>query len=407
MVNLDTIMGRAHRMFSKEIWEQDDALRANVRARGEHFIAALLTLAKKRGQNPRKIRAATHSVLASIDARFICLVLSYPKKALPVSFEMAMEFAAQTKPWIDCDEPVEFYLMDKPEGGTRPIWKFGPKRRLLQCLAREVLAAIWGSAQFEYAQRGRGREAAMDEVRKFTEMKGGARWFLTADINNCFGSFNREALFKIIPLPRSVIEHCIFVLDGTLIVSTGISPSASGTAVLSGLPQGSLASFRIASNLIEPVLDKLQGVVKLSYADDIIAGSRKQEEAEANKLLLGDLLLDHPAGPLFMRSAVATLGQPIDFLGYRIRRRPILFGGGIRYTPSPTAFDRFEIRAYDRLSKKPAKTRFEEAQKYKREWCNSNRSWDRSEQGDLMMDITLHHLLSGISHAQWVKAKKT
>ena len=407
MLTIDSVMGRGPKVFGKTVWADDETLRAAVRRRAEHFLAGLKTIEKKRGQNPRKVRAAVHSMLNSFDARFVCLILSFPKKASPFSHKEAAALAAETSPWTDCLEPVRFFLRAKMEGGSRPIWDFGPKRRLLQCLAREVLRAIWGPMKSEYAQRGRGRDAAITQIQKLTEMKGGARWFLTADIENCFGSFNREALLKLIPLPRSVTENCIFVMNGTTIISPmGLSVSASEKAVLSGLPQGSLASSYIASKLIEPVVEKLQGVVKLSYADDIIVGSRKQEEAEANKLLLGDLLRDHPAGPLFMKATVATLGQPIDYLGYRFRRRPLKFGGGVRCTPSPKAFKRFEVRAHGRLVNEPVKTRYAKAEEYKRHWCGSYKCWDRSELGDLLVTITMNDVLTGISYANYLKKTK-
>jgi hypothetical protein len=398
-LSMDEIMGSVGRMLG-EGWSEDTAAADFVKLRSARFVRRLSDLARKakRGKNTKQAAAR---IIGSFDARFCAVILGWPKGGKPIRLSAAIEMANRLNPTAPSREVVYVKLLAKPEGGTRPILKFGPERRALQVLAKHVLMAVWGPAKFDFAQRGRGRDRAMDVIVDKTAKKGGARWFLTADIRNCFGSFDREALLKVIPLSKNVIWNCILVPEDTpLIDEYGYRTLPSEIAALSGLPQGSLASPYIASKLIEQVLEQLDGVIVLSHADDIIVGTRTQAQAEANMHRLGDLLADHPAGPLFMKSHIAPLGKPIDYLGYRIRRRALQFGGGVRLIPNPKSFARMEARAYAKLLLEPSATREAKADLYAMDWMNSFPRWDRSPAAKLQLWITIHaHVLPGVSYA--------
>jgi len=388
---VQNVIGSSNRIFG-ESWNSDHHLREFVGQRAGHLSTQLSLIAQLR--SGRKIRAEVFHALGSFDARFCALILSWPKKAKPVKLDEAIEIAKGLDARQPCMEPVQTYLKPKPEGGTRRIWVSGPRRRALQCLAKLILQAIWGPAKFEFAQRGRGRDKAMDQFTQSILQKGGTRWILTADIESCYGSFNREALLKIISLPRAVIENCIFITKDVPINDiSNMLTNTSEIAVLSGLPQGSLASPYIVSKLIEPVLEKLSGKVVLNYVDDIGVGTFTKAEAQANEQKLGDQLKDHPAGPLFMKCHIAPLGKPIDFLGYRIRRRWKQYGGGARLTPCAKSFKRFEIRLRSLLEKNPKSEKYAVAESYTKNWRTSFHLWDRSETGDVLLDLEAHHVI--------------
>lgn len=338
----DAIRARTRNILGEAA--QDAAVVASVRNSTNHYIRALRALRSAHSVHVKRRRA--FQVLRSFDARLCCLILGW--KGPPVSFAEACSIAAALNPRHDCFEPVHFREEPKVDGGMRPIWSFRSQRRALQLIAKHTLMAQWAEPEFDFAVRGRGRDAAMDHVMQAIPKEGGPRWFLTADIKNCFGSFNKEMIPATIPLPANVVLNSILISESTLVTTDDIS-ATSQKAVPSGLPQGSLASSYIATKLLEPVVAKLHGEVVASYADDILVGCRSKNEAEANKLLLGDLLADHPAGPLFMKSSVAPLGKPIDFLGYRLRRRWLCYGGGVRCIPSPKAFYFFELRLIGKL----------------------------------------------------------
>lgn len=393
------VMSQANVIFGQHAWKADATLRESVRSHAMRYANDLAALTRRRDRSQHNIRRGVYHVLRSFDARLCALILAWPTNAPPISFEKALDIAAEINPRKPSGEAVSTWLEAKPEGGDRRIWSFGVKTRAMQRLAVQILMALWGPAKFEFARRGRGRDAAMSAVVANAELKGGARWFLTADISNCFASFNREELLEILPLPRAVIENCLFVMEDVEIShSDNDTLNTSEIAVWSGLPQGSLASPYIASKLIEQALEQLTGEVVVSHVDDILVGCRTKKEAQANELLLGELFQAHPAGPLLMKSSIARLGQPIDYLGYRVRRRWCRYGGGIRLTPSPKSFTRFEKRAFGRLKNEPLSTRYDTADKYITDWTKSHRLWDRSPAGDDLVWLTIYaHVLPGIS----------
>lgn len=309
-----------------------------------------------------------------------------------MSMQAARELAAGLNPRADCGEPAYFYLKRKPEGGRRPITSFGLRRRALQKLAVLIVQAIWGPLRFDYAQRGWGRTRAVEEFMALATKKGGPRWFVTADIENCFGSFNREGLLATIPLPRSVIEHCILVSDTMEVIHT----EAFEPAVRHGLPQGSLASSYIAGKLIEMSIGQIDDAPVLSFADDILVGAPSEAHAKAIEQNLHELFGVHPAGPLLLKSRVAHLGQPINFLGYQLRRRKRRFGGGVYVTPSRKAFDRFELRFVDRVARVTFEEEAAESDAYRDAWVSAFPVWERVPNQLFMVDTNIGaHYLSG------------
>ena len=383
---ISRIMGSGGRIFGDDPWATDIELRKFVKLRALHF-AVLLQSLDAVGLGGRRLRRRTFHVLGSFDARLCSLILGWSYQFTPITLDAACKTARLINARTCSGEPVKTWQVKKPEGGHRRLWAFGPLTRARQCLAVEVLKAIWGPAKYEFARRGRGRDAAMTKVINNANQKGGARWFLTADIKNCFGSFNRAAMLKLIPLPRSVIENCLFVMEDTKIVwDQDDHEDTSKIAAFSGLPQGSLASPYIASKFIEPVLGELKGDVVLAHADDILVGSRTEKEAQANMQRLGELLEVHPAGPLLMKTCkIAPLGKPIDFCGYRLRRRWKMYGGGVHLTPSAQAYMRFELRAYHKILPVPSEHQELKAEEYMGYWRNSFKLWDRSSAGDAFL----------------------
>lgn len=187
-----------------------------------------------------------------------------------------------------------------------------------------------------------------------------------------------------------MIESAILLPASVKIVcKDDIALSASETAAQHGLPQGSLASPYVASRLIESALDQLPSDLVVAHVDDLFIGAKSEEEASVILQHLGDLLKGHPAGPLLMKPHIAKLGTPIDYLSYRIRRRKAMYGGGVRLTPSPKAFKRLELRAFDKLLKAPLMERHKKAEEYIGNWSASHRLWDRSESGDTLVWIRI------------------
>ena len=359
----------------------------------EHDLLGLQLCSHDRDRRRKK----TYRVLSSYSGRLCALIMAWPKKLACPGANALMQMAAEFSPYHSTGEEVHIYAKQKDDGSFRPIASFGPLRRAQQKLVAWVLDAIWGTMPQDYMRRGRGRDAAF-KVLADTIRKGGSSWVLTADIKSYYPSINKEKLINLIPLPKSVIQNTLLVNDPQNVTIDPILASTSCNAVLSGLPQGSLASPIVAAFLLQQVAEQIDGNCVLFHGDDIAAAFRTEEEAKANMQKLGGLLEDHPAGPLFMKSEIAQLGQPIDALGYRLKRRAKCYGGGVKVIPNQKSFKRYEQRAYARLVKiKCPRKRDGEAEKYQRHWYNSFRLWIKSEHSWERLQFTTINVASAVS----------
>lgn len=372
-----------------EGWKSDVALKGFVKASAKNFVAMLHSLRiATPGQAKRRRQ---YYVLRSLDARYCCLLLGWPKDEAPRSQGELLALARELNARRDCGEAVRAYWKKKKIGG-RWISIFGPKRRALQRLAKEVLDATVRVSPYDYCRRRRGANRALLAMKSAAVTKG-ARWFSTSDIRDCYGSFDREKMIPLIPLPRAVIENSILIPEGAkVLLQKAFEQQASEQAVRRGIPQGSLASPAVAAFLLRPVLDKLSGKVVLCHGDDIVTGTKTEKECKSNELALAQACLEHPAGPLLMKSnRVARLGTPIDFLGYRMVRRRKQFGGGIRFRPSPAGFEKFYERVMRQLLKE---CRWDDdleavAMAKVANWKSGLPLWDTSPTGDLIVWIEL------------------
>ena len=370
-------------------WHSDAALKATVKASAKNFVAMLHSLKIAR-PGPAQ-RARQYYVLRSLDARYCCILLGWPSKEAPRSQDELLAMARELNARRDCGEDVRAYPKKK-KIGVRWISIFGPKRRALQRLAKEVLDATVGVSPYDYCRRKRGANRALRAMETAATRKG-ARWYSISDVRECYSSFDRERMIPLIPLPRAVIENCILIPEGTKIVLQKVlEQQASEQAVRRGIPQGSLASPAVAAFLLRPVLDKLSGKVVLCHGDDIVTGTKTEKECLSNSHALAQACLEHPAGPLLMKAnRVARLGTPIDLLGYRMMRRWKQYGGGVRFRPSPAGFEKFYERVVMELKRDCFWTDDLKAKAMKKaaNWKSGLQLWDTSVAGDLMVEIEL------------------
>ena len=387
---MSKVMGSAARALGAS-WFKTPEQVALLRARAVRFQEKLSRVSASK-LTTTQLRGRMQWLLRSHDAKFCCLVIGWPAYEPPVDWASLDQMARELDPRRDCGEPI----LARPKFkkiGYRIICRFGPRRRGLQVLVREILRAAWGPSSFDFAQKGLGRDRAMKAILAKTDTRGGPRWILTADIANCFGSFDREGLKVTLPLPHAVTENTILIPLGAHVIPhhTFTTEHPSEPAVWLGLPQGSLASPYVASKLLEPTLAQMGGKLTVSLADDILAGGATQAEVETIRDALVTLLAAHPAGPLLLKTnVVSRLGKPIDFLGYRLRARSKHFGGGARCTPSPNAFDAFEENMRLRLQHSDYGQLESTADAYLSSWQGAYGAWDRSEAGDTLLWLKVY-----------------
>ncbi|WP_372521310.1 reverse transcriptase domain-containing protein [Qipengyuania mesophila] len=310
--------------------------------------------------------------------------MSFPRGQKPISPGELCKWAHACKPWLAAAEPAEIWWIKK-DIGERPIFDFAPERRAAQWLAARIIEAAMGASPFEFARKGGGPNLALVKLREAIQTKGGPRWFSIIDIKDCYRSISRNGIYALLPLPRSVIDNTIFLPTKEEHLITTSSPNA----VPIRIPQGSLASNIVAAKVMQSILEGLSGFPKMVHGDDLLIGSMNETEALAVSGAALKLCKEHPAGPLKVKLQVTKFGRLFDYLGYRVRKQPKDFGGGVRLTPSAKSFERFQRRMFERLVKaRPGE--FDTTERgYREQWMDSFPLWDRSEMGDELVEIEI------------------
>jgi len=186
------------------------------------------------------------------------------------------------------------------------------------------LTAKFGSECFDYLVKGKGAEAASDEIVYLIDC--GYRFFVLADIKDFFRSVQKGYVEEATGLPKAVVRNSVLISPEAQLSLHRDVPyystiEAFDGAVQSGLPQGSRTSQIIASLLLGPALRKISPAKRIVvHGDDSAIGVRNEEEAHALTDALAGVLQSHPAGPFRLkRSEVVHANDGFDFLQYHHR----------------------------------------------------------------------------------------
>jgi group II intron reverse transcriptase/maturase len=207
-------------------------------------------------------------------------------------------------------------------GKTRPLGIPCVVDRVIMAAARLVLEPVF-EADFLPVSFGfrpkRSAIQALDVVR--AEVNRGQVWILDADVSDCFGQIDHDALMRLVE--RRVSDGSVLkLLRGWLRV--GVLEHGSVTATVSGTPQGSPISPLMA-NIALHVLDeewqrtghRLGALIR--YADDFVIVCPTQARAEAARVLAGEVLgrIGLRLQPDKTRICCLTGGRDgFDFLGF-------------------------------------------------------------------------------------------
>ena len=128
------------------------------------------------------------------------------KRHRRVNPKLLPEIATNLAPWRGTDEVVMVSTKKKKSGGYRPLMDFGVRNRALQILVCRVLKpwARFHPGQFMFQG---GRPAAVDAVMKALEQ--GYHWTAQLDIRNWYGSFDGDAVCKMLPVADEVVRRVI------------------------------------------------------------------------------------------------------------------------------------------------------------------------------------------------------
>ncbi|MEQ1515984.1 MAG: hypothetical protein ABL931_05795 [Usitatibacteraceae bacterium] len=320
-----------------------------VRTLGKSYLRQLRKLRMAARNNDRgQMRQRCYMLFKSPGAKTAAALLAYPKCRRPIDPEGHWQrpkisladlkaLAREVNMYHATDEPIRLTKLPKRAGGFRTIASFGRRSRAAQRLATDAMKAINGESTFEYARKGRGRDAFVQQILNSIQHRG-VKYVGETDVEDFFPSVNQNAVLRSGLLPKAVLNA--HVLMGRQKHAYSITPISRNSDRV-GLWQGAIPSSYVASKIIEKELSSLTKRLGLIYVDNIAVGGATHDEAEVRLDTLARHLAEHPAGPFRLKyRRITRVGGDQDLLGYRVSKAAADYGGTARAQPSRAAICR-------------------------------------------------------------------
>jgi len=236
-------------------------------------------------------------------------------------------------------QPIRRVHIPKDRGRTRPIGISAFEDKLVQDAVREVLEAVYEQDFLDCSFGFRPGRRAHDALRVLDRLvhRGAVNWILEADIQDFFGSVDRKALTEMLQI--RVADGSMLRLVGKCL-HVGVLDGSAYSEPEVGTAQGSVLSPLLGNVYLHYVLDvwferevkpRLSGGAHLiRYADDLVMGFERQDDAERVMAVLQKRmgrygLTLHPEKTRLLRFSRPPREQPngkgpstFDFLGFTV-----------------------------------------------------------------------------------------
>lgn len=290
--------------------------------------------------------------LRSFSARLCAVAETNPRlrSAERARSRELVAIASRMSAFRTSEEAVKVVPANKEGGGWRPLAIFGLERAALQSLPCSAIRPFHNPDPRQFAGPGAGHNEAARRVRQ--ALADGQKWFVGLDIGSFYSTIEKEALAKIVPLPRRVIEHVICPPPVAAVRIGHVGRALCGARLVeasqSGISQGSRSSPLIAEIVVKGMLARFAPDVRIiNLADDFGIMARSKRDAEAISTTLIRASARSPAGRFQLRPKHHTGSRRscdgFDFLGYRFRARR----SHIWVAPSERNYIRFNTRVLD------------------------------------------------------------
>ncbi len=265
--------------------------------------------------------------------------------------EQAYTLAQQVNPYAEQEHAVATYPITKASGGKRNICIMPPVLSATHKIINSAMDAEFVRHPSLFGVKHYGRDHAAVHIQQL--QREGYRNLWQTDIEDCFDSFNLDALYDL-PLPNRIIANVLDTRNTRFSFQAhsskheakkGASPETPDAATPenymvrdhapigsytddivcntrgpSGLMQGSPASSAILAWHLNNVLNdlpRIDDVRVIVCFDNLLVASRTEEGSRTIRDTLADSLGRCPFGPLTLHSPTsADPDYDLEFLGY-------------------------------------------------------------------------------------------